>query len=115
MHELAEKYGIRITFDIYKNHGIEMWKQSWYSKPFDIMAQINTDPLSIILNDELAPLNAKIALLGTHCGYVDNDLFGYSSYTMIREKDLAAITDPRFKEWLVKHDCELISFNDIKD
>jgi predicted glycoside hydrolase/deacetylase ChbG (UPF0249 family) len=28
---------------------------------------------------------------------------------------LAAITDPRFKEWLVKHDCELISFNDIKD
>lgn len=117
MHEMSEKYHARITFDMYEKHHVQMWKKSWYGETghFTAEDQLNTNPLDVILNDAYAPLDAEIALLGTHCGFVEQELFNRSSFTIIRMKDLAAITDPRFKEWMKAHDCELISFNDLKD
>ncbi len=45
-------------------------------------------------------LENQIGFLGTHCGYVDQELFPVTTYTMIRTMDLAAVTGERFKNWL---------------
>lgn len=62
----------------------------------------------------LSTVDAEIALVGTHCGFVDEELFHFSSYTLVRNKDLAAITSQTFKDWIAAHNCELISFRDLK-
>lgn len=113
MHKMSEKYDIPITFDLYQKYKVKHWKENWTKKPFLLEDQIKADPLSIITNDEIAPLDAEIALIGTHCGYVDEELFKYSSYTLIRNKDLYAITSDTMKKWMKKHKCELISFRDL--
>ena len=49
-----------------------------------------------------------------HCGYVDQELFPVTTYTMIRTMDLAAVTGERFKNWLKENNVELISYRDLK-
>ena len=59
-------------------------------------------------------LENQIGFLGTHCGYVDQELFPVTTYTMIRTMDLAAVTGERFKNWLKENNVELISYRDLK-
>ena len=59
-------------------------------------------------------LNNPISFLGTHCGYVDHELFQVSTYTLIRNQDLAAVTSERFKQWIQENNIELISYRDLK-
>lgn len=110
MHDVSEKYGIPITFDLFEKYHIGKWRKSWYAAPFPPEVQLRTDPLDIILDDDLAPLDAEVALLGTHCGYVDGSLFDYTSYTLIRFRDLGALLDPRFDAWLENHQIQLTDY-----
>lgn len=113
MHELSRKYQIPITFDMYEKYHIGFWKESWNKTPFDLEAQLNTNPIDYITNEKLQPKECEIALLGTHCGFVDYDLFQVSSYTLIRNQDLMAITSKQIKEWIQNEHIELISFRDL--
>ncbi len=114
MHEMSVKYEVPITFDLYERHHVAFWKENWQKKPFSVEDQMAADPLYYLTNEVYAPLDAEIALVGTHCGFVDEELFHFSSYTLVRNKDLAAITSQTFKDWIAAHNCELISFRDLK-
>lgn len=46
-------------------------------------------------------------------GYVDDALFGVSTYTMIRTRDLAAVTGPAMRQWIRENSIELISYRDL--
>ncbi len=48
-----------------------------------------------------------------HPGYVDDYLLRTSSLSLNRTKDVAMLTDPAMKEWLMEHEVELISYDDI--
>lgn len=114
MRVMSEKYSIPITFDLYERNNIQFWKEGWTKKPFSIDEQMIANPIEYITNESYAPLDADIALLGTHCGYVDNELFSLSSFTIVRTKDLMAITSDEVKQWIKNNNCELISFRDLK-
>ena len=105
---------VPITFNLYERHHAAFWKENWQKKPFSVEDQMAADPLYYLTNEVYAPLDAEIALVGTHCGFVDEELFHFSSYTLVRNKDLAAITSQTFKDWIAAHNCELISFRDLK-
>ena len=70
------------------------------------------DPLSCIIGDQEF-LNHEIGFIGTHCGYVDADLFEVSTYTLIRNRDLAAMTDSRMRQWIEENQIQLISYRDL--
>ena len=44
----------------------------------------------------------------------DHELFQVSTYTLIRNQDLAAVTSERFKQWIQENNIELISYRDLK-
>lgn len=48
-----------------------------------------------------------------HPGYVDDYLMRTSSLNLNRVKEVAMLTDPAVREWLAKHEVELISYDDI--
>ena len=49
-----------------------------------------------------------------HCGWVDYDLFQYTSLTLRRLKDLSAMCDPQLKDFIEKEGIELITYRDLK-
>lgn len=51
------------------------WKENWQKKPFSVEDQMAADPLYYLTNEVYAPLDAEVALVGTHCGFVDEELF----------------------------------------
>lgn len=114
MHEMAQKYEIPITFDMYQQYKIGFLEESWNKKPFGLEEQLKTNPIEYITNKDYMPQNCEVMLIGTHCGYVDSDLFNVSSYTLIRNRDLMAITSPEMKKWIKENEMELISFRDLK-
>ena len=84
-----------------------------YSIPLVKEMQIKADLTECVIGDQEF-LNNPISFLGTHCGYVDHELFQVSTYTLIRNQDLAAVTSERFKQWIQENNIELISYRDLK-
>ena len=48
-----------------------------------------------------------------HCGYVDADLFRVSSLTVRRAIDLDAALSSRIKDYIRKHQIELITYREL--
>ena len=87
--------------------------KSGIKKPFPLEDQMKADLTDCVTTDS-GFLENQIGFLGTHCGYVDQELFPVTTYTMIRTMDLAAVTGERFKNWLKENNVELISYRDLK-
>ena len=113
--EVAHKFGIPYGENLAKNYNI-VRGESWNVKPFAIEQQLKTDVLDHIISGKtkLEELDdGAVGLIGTHCGYLDQEVFDNSTYTIIRLKDLAGVTDPKFKQWLKDNDMELVSYRDL--
>ncbi len=59
-------------------------------------------------------LDHEISLMTTHAGYVDAEIFYWSTLNFSRQKDLGMLISPEFKKWMRDNDVEMISFNDLK-
>ena len=112
MEIMGEKYGIPLVKDMHKQFGIIRPSKSWYKKPFPLEDQMKADLTECVIGDKTF-LNNPIGFLGTHCGYVDHELFNVSTYTLIRNQDLAAVTSDRFKAWIRENHIKLISYRDL--
>lgn len=55
----------------------------------------------------------EINIMHFHPGYLDQDVFENSSLTIPRCIDLATLCDPQVREWLEKHDIELVDFRAV--
>ena len=113
MEEMGKKYGISLVREMHDKYGIKRPSKTWYKKPFPLEDQMKADLTDCVTTD-LGFLENQIGFLGTHCGYVDQELFPVTTYTMIRTMDLAAVTGERFKNWLKENNVELISYRDLK-
>ncbi len=110
----AEKYGILLLDDVINEYGVYDAPMIWIQKPYSLESQVNSDPLGCILRDEMGLLNHEISLLTMHCGYVDSEIFYWSTMNFQRQKDLGALISPEFKQWVKGNSVELISFDDLK-
>jgi putative cellobiose phosphotransferase len=52
--------------------------------------------------------------LGGHVGFVDADLFRYTTYSVIRCKDHEVFTSDFVKNWILRNNVELITYRDLK-
>lgn len=112
MEEVADQYNIRVVHRLAEQGKLTKLKSGWNKKPFSLEDQLKADPLSYIRGMEELPAEGT-GLLITHCGYVDAGLFDVSTYTLIRTRDLAAVTSSELKEWVREHGIELISYRDL--
>lgn len=112
MEIMGETYGIPLVRDLLARYNVSRLASSWNKKPFTLEDQMKADPMECILGDREFP-KKSIGFIGTHCGYVDDALFGVSTYTMIRTRDLAAVTGPAMRQWIRENSIELISYRDL--
>ncbi len=112
METMGERCGIPLVRDMLARYGAARLGSSWNRKPFPLDEQMAADPMSCILEDRDF-VEKPLGFIGTHCGYVDDELFHVSTYTLIRNRDLAAVTSPRMKQWIRENKIRLISYRDL--
>lgn len=112
---IADKYEIPYGEDLAERFNIVRGK-SWNIKPFAFEDQLKTSVLDFIISGktELEKLpDGGVGIIGTHCGYIDQEIFEHSTYTVIRIKDLYAVTSEKFRDWLKANDMILVSYRDL--
>lgn len=112
MEIMGKRYGIPLVRDMLAESGAVHLSRTWNKKPFSLEDQMSADPMAYILEDQKFTSH-PIGFIGTHCGYVDNELFQLSTYTLIRNRDLAAVIGQPMKRWIQEHDIQLISYRDL--
>jgi predicted glycoside hydrolase/deacetylase ChbG (UPF0249 family) len=70
----------------------------WIPRSYTFEAQAKADPLAYILGGDL--LNHEISMLTPHCGYVDVEIFHWSTMNFVRLKDFEALLSPELKKWV---------------
>lgn len=114
---LSKKTEIPFTLDILDKLQVkgmsQSLKNSLAGKPYTISWQIENDPLAFFQEhgDEL--LQHEISFLRVHAGFVDQDLLNLSTYNIMRAKDHAFLVSPYLKQWIQKHQVEIISYREL--
>lgn len=114
MEEVSKKYDIVLTNQVWESFNMHFIKNDWNPKPFSLQAQIDTDVENNMLKVLPEILNYDIALAICHAGFVDEDIFKHSTYTMIRAKDLYMATSDKIKAFIKENNIELITYQDLK-
>lgn len=112
-HETAEKYGIFHTLDMMHRYRILPGTFDG-TKGSSVEAQMEYDVKGNLLNNALPSMGTdETCYFICHCGWADYELFGCTTLTLRRLKDLAAMTDTDLKEYIQKNNIELITYRDL--
>ncbi len=110
---MAEKYELPYSINFFKQRAFHFITNNWNPKPFPVKQQIQTDVEGNVMNVITEVLDHEYSLLGCHAGFVDEDLFQCSTYTLIRVKDLQMACSPRLKDFLESNHVELINYDNF--
>ncbi|MGC3995513.1 MAG: ChbG/HpnK family deacetylase [Propionicimonas sp.] len=111
--ELAERHGIVFAMDHADQIGAHFLTNTWNPKPFPLERQLGTNVEEEVLAVIPEVLDHDTTLMIAHPGFLDDELFQITTYTVIRMKDLAMYCSPRLREWVESHDVELVSWRDV--
>lgn len=111
---MAEKYEIPYTMNFLKEHNFHWVTINWYIRPFPVEKQLQIDVEEGLMKVIPEVLDHEYSFLVSHVGFVDEDLFRCSNYTIIRAKDLFMACSPRLKAFVETHKVELITYDDLK-
>lgn len=115
MQDLGLRYNIPLLSTLLKEFHLPSGPACapWNIKPFDLQQQLIANPLERFKNKELHYLEDALETnnmthIHVHAGFVDEDLFRRSSYTLIRMKELDFLCSLKFKTWISLNQVELI-------
>ena len=129
MKDVAAKYDIVLSADMYKKIGVgsgaetAQWNKVEVKQDgkydFGVETQLSRDPLKMFIEGKLEYLNKALAENGiahihTHAGFVDRDLFRRSSFTLIRIMESDFICSKELVDWVKTNNVELVSIKDFK-
>lgn len=113
MKVIAEKYGLILSYQAWENHRIDRLPVDWNPKPFSFEAQMMTDVEENLLRVlEEAKDKERCAFI-CHAGFIESDLFDYTTYTAIRMKDLKAATSIKIRKYVEDSKIKLITYDDL--
>jgi len=111
---VAEKYNLPyqgISFDgtptIFNKKPIMMLPMGSMEKEYDPFETLKKDILEYARED-------MPNVFVCHPGYIDDYLLRNSSLTINRAKEVAMLCDPKVKEWLLEHEIELVTYDDVR-
>ncbi|MBR3343178.1 MAG: ChbG/HpnK family deacetylase [Solobacterium sp.] len=110
---IAEKYVRPYSVDIIEDSTVANLGMNHYRFGNDLNAQLQDDLKDRILNAPESFVNADRGFIISHCGYLDAELFGLTSFTIYRMKDLEALTSSEVLEWVRKNNIELVRYSDL--
>lgn len=113
--EVAAKYGIYHTMDMLAGKVCrELPGAIMNQKGLGLEAQLQPPVEQNLLEHALPSMqDNETAYYIFHCGYVDADLFRVSSLTVRRAIDLDAALSSRVKDYIRKHQIELITYREL--
>jgi predicted glycoside hydrolase/deacetylase ChbG (UPF0249 family) len=111
---MAEKYDLPYSMNFYKEHGFHFVTNNWNPKPFSLEQQVQTDVEGNMLKVIPEVLEHELSLIICHAGFVDEDIFRCSTYTMIRAKDLFMACSPRIRDFIESNKVEIVRYDDFK-
>lgn len=114
INAMSEKYGIPVSFNVWKEKELYCLPCDWTPKPFPIEEQLKANVEENLMRVLPQALDHELNAFICHAGFVEEDLFKVSSYTIIRIKDLAAATSSDVKKFIEDHGIELITYDDLK-
>lgn len=113
IREVGKKYDVPVSFDLWQACGLYSLPCDWTPKPFPLEAQLKTNVEENLMRVLPQALDHELNAFICHAGFVEEELFHHSSYTMIRAKDLAAATSKQVKDFVAEHEIELITYDDL--
>ena len=113
MVAISEKYGVPTSFGQWEKFKIHQITNTWNPKPFPVELQLKTDVEKHVLEVIPEVLEHEYSIFICHAGFVDEEIFQYSSYTIIREKDLYLACSPTLIHYLDSHNISLITYEDL--
>lgn len=115
--ELSKETGIPYSMKFLKEKGVVMagmhFSNASKNKTFDPNEQLSKDTKADVLRDKDLILNAELAMVIGHPGFMDADLLSMTSLSIERVKDLAMMTDPEIKKFVEDNNIELITYRDL--
>lgn len=114
INAMSEKYDIPVSFNVWKEKELYCLPCDWTPKPFPIEDQLKVNVEENLMRVLPQALEHELNAFICHAGFVEEDLFKYSSYTIIRIKDLAAATSPDVKKFIDENGIELITYDDLR-
>lgn len=106
--DIAYEYQIPYVKEIEKLAHIKR-VPSWGTRPFDLQNQYRCNTEDFVLSALQEMKDEDIVMISGHCGYVDDDLLKYSSYTVVRARDHKMYCSDKLKRWIKEHQVELIT------
>lgn len=113
MSAIAQKYDIVQSYEAWENNGIYRIPCDWNPKPFPFELQLQTDVEEKLVEALKMANDQPMCCFICHAGFLEKDLFAYSTYTAIRMMDLQAATSTKLKDLIKKENIELITYYDL--
>ena len=111
---LSQEVGVPFTRELRAKYKFGGMKGSWNVKPFTFENQMKTSALAYVEAHVDEMLAFDYAVLSGHAGFLDSELFKWTTYTFIRCKDHEMYTSDFMKSWIKDNNVELISYRDLK-
>jgi len=114
--EIKNKYGIPgRSSDLYFGpQYVDLAYDGDEYKPSSMEEQIKMDYTDFLLNTALPSLkDGDVAFFAGHCGFIDKELFQYTSLTIQRMNDTSTACDPRVRKVIEENDIQLITYRDL--
>lgn len=114
MEVIAQKYDIIQSYEAWDQYDVYRIPCDWNPKPFPFEVQLQTDVEANLLEALNKAKDQELCSFICHAGFLEKDLFQYSTYTAIRMMDLYAATSIKIKEFIANEQIELITYDDLK-
>ena len=111
--QVGEKYELPFSMELMQKLNFHWVTNTTNMKPFPLEKQAEADVEANFIKYIPEVLEHEYSAILCHAGYVDEDIFRCSTYTIIRAKDLFMACSPVLKEFVKAHDIELITYNDL--
>ena len=115
VQKMGERYEIPVSMDTLQANHVFQVPCDWTPRPFPVEAQMQTNVEENLMKVLPQILDHEVSAFICHAGFMEEELNQYTTYTMIRTKDLAAMVSPRVRGFLEENHVELITYRDLKE
>lgn len=126
LKDIIEKYGVRDAMQLTPMNDSKVIRVGGWSNPvqlpdksydYSVMTQLNQDPLKMFISHQLEQFEAyaddpnAIAMIHTHAGFLDRDLYQLSSFSAVRLMEAGFLCSKELKEFIHQHHIELVNYS----
>lgn len=111
---VADEYAMPFSMKFLKSMNAHFVTNDWNPRPvFTLEQQKNTNVLENTLRVLPEVLDNDLSVMICHAGFIDSTVLDFSSYSIIRTRDLEMATSSEVKEYIEKNNIELVTYRDL--